>query len=123
MDAKETGEITHLLSRLSEGDRSVEERLFGLLYKDLRRLARYYLAAERADHTLQPTALVNEVYLKLAGTMVNWQDRHHFIAVAARAMRRVLVDHARAIKARKRDAVTVSLDSAFVYSEAQSSEV
>jgi RNA polymerase sigma factor (TIGR02999 family) len=123
MDTNETGEITRLLSKLREGDRSVEDRLFGLLYQDLRRLAHYFLAAEREDHTLQPTALVNEVYLKLAGAEVNWHDRHHFIAVAARAMRRVLVDHARNVKAQKRDAETVPLDGAFVYSEARSGEL
>ncbi len=74
-----------------------------LVYEELRRLARSYLRRERSDHTLQPTALVNEAYLKLVDqSRVSWQDRHHFFGIAAQMMRRVLIDHARAHAAEKR---------------------
>ena len=72
------------------------EELLPLAYDELRRLARAYLSRERNDHTLQATELVNEAYLRLAGSNIEWGDKTHFFAVAARAMRRVLVDHARA---------------------------
>lgn len=107
--------ITTLLGRLREGDTAARDRLLDLLYPELRRIAAYYLRSERKGHTLQPTALVNEAYLRLLGGQpVEWQDRAHFIAVLARQMRRVLVDHARGIRADKRggDAVKVALDEA-----------
>ena len=95
--------ITELLALANEGDRSAEDRLFKYLYRDLRRLAAGYLRRERADHTLQPTALVNEAYLRLFGDRhAPIRDRHHFLALAARAMRCLLVDHARARRSRKR---------------------
>src|SRR5439155_16563438 len=97
-------EITQLLSRLSAGDREAENKIVRLLYKDLRRLAQYYLNAERRDHSLQATALVHEAYLRITGNAgIDWKSRNHFFAVAGRAMRRVLVDHARGLKATKRD--------------------
>lgn len=71
------------------------EQLLPLVYQELHRLAKTYMRRERAEHTLQPTALVNEAYLRLAGDDVSWQNRQHFIGVAAHVMRRVLVDHAR----------------------------
>lgn len=77
--------------------------LIELVYDDLRRLAGHYLRQERPEHTLQPTALVNEAYVRLAEVKVLWQDRAHFLAVAARLMRRLLVDHARARQRAKRD--------------------
>jgi RNA polymerase sigma-70 factor (ECF subfamily) len=77
--------------------------LIELVYDDLRRLAGHYLRLERPEHTLQPTALVNEAYVRLAEVKVLWQDRAHFLAVAARLMRRLLVDHARARQRAKRD--------------------
>src|SRR5215471_301732 len=90
------GEITELLQRWRSGDREAEARLFELVQPELKRLARYYMRGERPDHTLQPTALLNETYLKLTGAReVDWRDRRHFFALAARAMRRFLIDYAR----------------------------
>ncbi len=97
------GDITLLLAGLRAGDRSAESRLMPLVYNELRRVARRYLRSERPDHTLQPTALVHEVYLRLVGQHeVAWQNRAHFFGVAAQLMRRILVDHARARQAEKR---------------------
>lgn len=96
MNAPEHGEVTGLLKQWREGNRGAEARLFELVLPDLRRLARCYMRRERAGHTLAPTALVNEAYLRVVGTRAHdWQDRRHFVAVAARAMRRHLIDHAR----------------------------
>ena len=96
-------EITALLHRTKSGDKQAEEELITALYGELRRLAGALLRSNRRDHTLQPTALVNEAYLKLMrGQQVSWQDRVHFFAVAARAMRQILVDHARRAMAGKR---------------------
>lgn len=95
--ADSDGEVTALLRAWSGGDRSVEERLFQLVLPDLRRIAGALMSKERSDHSLQPTALLNETYLRLVGARENdWADRRHFFAVAARAMRRLLIDHARA---------------------------
>jgi len=97
------GEVTELLVRAREGDEEAFERVFPLVYDELRRIAGYQLRGERAGHTLQPTALVNEAYMKLVGSPgANWRDRAHFVAIAARAMRQVLVDHARKRDAAKR---------------------
>ena len=91
------GDVTRLLLALSEGKKDVAPVLVPLVYDELRRLAEYHLRRERPDHTLQATALVHEAYLKLVDKPdARWQDRAHFFAVAAQAMRRVLVDHARA---------------------------
>ena len=96
-----TGEVTELLRELRDGDPGALDRLYPLLYAELQRAARRALGRERADHTLQPTELVHEAFLKLSGAgPVAVADRAHFLAVAARAMRQVLVDHAR-----RRDAV------------------
>lgn len=95
MDSPDTP-IAPLLHQWKDGDRAAEARLFDLLYAELRRVAAQLMAAERLDHTLQPTALVNEAYLRLAPAEIDWRDRAHFLAIAARVMRRVLVDHARA---------------------------
>src|SRR5215471_15136206 len=90
------GEITELLQRWRSGDRQVEARLFELVQPELHRLATYYMRGERRGHTLQPTDLLNEMYLKLTGVKdVDWRDRRHFFALAARAMRRFLIDYAR----------------------------
>src|SRR5229473_4542325 len=87
----------------SAGDAAGPEKLMPLVYEELRQLARRYLACERSDHTLQATALVHEAYLRLADeTRLSWKDRAHFYGIAARLMRRILVDHARAHKAAKR---------------------
>src|SRR5579872_6227810 len=96
----ETGkpaEITRLLHQWREGDREAESHLFELLMPDLRKMADRYFRRERKDHTLQPTALINEAFLRLARTKnIEWNDRGHFFAVAATIMRRYLIDYARA---------------------------
>jgi len=89
-------QITHLLHQWQGGDSAAESDLFELLLPDLRKMAGSYFRRERAGHTLQPTALVNEAFLRLASSKgVNFQDRGHFLAVAARIMRRYLIDHSR----------------------------
>jgi RNA polymerase sigma factor (TIGR02999 family) len=95
--------ITQLLIDWSKGDRAAFDRLMPLVYAELRRLATNYLRRERTGHTLQPTALVNEAYLKLVGQKnAKWQNRAHFFAISAQLMRRILVDHARRRQAEKR---------------------
>ena len=95
--------VTQLLERWSGGDRSALDELMPLVYDELRRLAGNYLRRERAGHTLQPTALVNEAYLLMVDQRrARWQNRAQFVGVAAQMMRRILVDHARAVQAEKR---------------------
>jgi RNA polymerase sigma factor (TIGR02999 family) len=112
------GEVTRLLRELGDGDPRALDRLYPLVYDELRRAAQRALRAERAEHTLQATELVHEVFLKLAGSGPGHvHDRSHFLGVAARAMRQVLVDHARRRNAAKRggELVRTTLgDSAFV---------
>jgi RNA polymerase sigma-70 factor (ECF subfamily) len=97
-------EITALLKQLQAGKRDLEARLVEAVYPELRRIARRHLRDERAGHTLQPTALVNEAYLQLTGQLrKDWKNRSHFFAVAAQLMRRILVDYARTKNAQKRD--------------------
>ena len=98
------GEATRLLQRLSEGDSAAGEALLPYLYDELREQADRAMRAERGDHTLQPTALVHEAWLRLVGgeATPRFEDRGHFVRLAARAMRNVLVDHARARGAQKR---------------------
>ena len=94
--ASASADVTQLLRAWREGDKSALERLTPIVYQNLRRLARRHLVMERPGHTLQTTALVNEVYLRLVDyRQVQWQDRAHFVAVCAQLMRRILVDHAR----------------------------
>ena len=93
------GEVTILLRAMQSGDPTASEKLLPLVYNELHRLAESYMRRERPNHTLQPTALINETYLRLTGDTINWQNRAHFVGVAANIMRRVLVDHARAHKA------------------------
>ncbi|MBA2632330.1 MAG: sigma-70 family RNA polymerase sigma factor [Chloroflexi bacterium] len=89
-------DVTRLLHDLQSGGEKVEEQLVAVLYDELRGIADHYMRSERPDHTLQPTALVHEAYFRLADQRaVRWQDRAHFLGVAAQAMRRILVDHAR----------------------------
>ena len=91
------GEITELLHKWRDGDRAAENELFALVLPDLRRLAHYLMRGERPDHTLQPTELINQIYFRLVGAKDrDWRDRRHFFAIAGRAMRRYLIDHARA---------------------------
>jgi RNA polymerase sigma-70 factor, ECF subfamily len=98
------GEATRLLERVRAGDRSADDALYALLYEDLKRIATRLFRGRSAGHTLGPTALVNEAYLKLAGagSEARWKDSAHALAVAARAMRQVLVNHARDRTAEKR---------------------
>jgi len=96
-------DVTELLQEWNRGHREALDRLMPIVTAELRKVARAHLRRERNDHTLQPTALVNEAYLKMVNwDRVNWRDRAHFFAVAARVMRRILVDHARARHAAKR---------------------
>jgi RNA polymerase sigma-70 factor (ECF subfamily) len=108
----DVGEVTRLLQSASQGDAAARATLFDVLYRELRRLAEAAMRAERANHTLQPTALVHEAYLRLAGDQGRFDSRAHFLGVAASAMRRVLVDHARGRNAHKRGsgATLVTLD-------------
>jgi RNA polymerase sigma factor (TIGR02999 family) len=110
-----THEVTQLLKAWSAGDEQALEKLTPLVYEQLHRVAQRYMAGQRSDHTLQTTALVNEVYLRLVDCgQVRWRDRAHFFAVSARLMRRILVDFARARGYQKRGAgiAHISLDEA-----------
>jgi RNA polymerase sigma factor (TIGR02999 family) len=110
-----TCEVTRWLKAWCKGDASALERLAPVVENELRNIARAYLKRERSDHTLQPTALINEAYLRLLEwNTVEWQDRAHFLAVAAKMMRRILVNHAVAAARRKRggSAILVSLAEA-----------
>jgi RNA polymerase sigma factor (TIGR02999 family) len=96
-------DVTQILLNWQEGDAGAPAKLMPIVYEELRRLARNYLQRERADHTLQATALVHEAYLRMVDEKsVSWKDRAHFYGIAARLMRRILVDHARAHNAAKR---------------------
>ncbi len=100
-----TASITALLQAAASGEREDVDALMGAIYDDMHRLAAKHLRSERADHTLQPTALVHEAYLKLIDQkQTSWRDRNHFFAIAARVIRRILVDHARSRGAVKRGA-------------------
>jgi len=96
------GEVTRLLIELKERKQEPGPKLFELLYDELRRMAQHYLQNERPGHTLQATALVHEAYLRLVDARADWGTRSHFFAIASSAMRRILVDHARAKRAAKR---------------------
>ena len=105
MDEPGHGEITELLLALSGGEASALDKLIPIVYAELRRLAHRYMWHERADHTLQTSELINEAYLRLVDAgRVTWQDRAHFLAVAAQAMRRVLVEYARSRGSQRRGA-------------------
>lgn len=109
-----TGDVTELLRQWSGGDKVAGDRLARAVYQQLKQMARAQMAGERNNHTLQPTALVHEAYLKLAdGRQIAWQDRAHFFAVAAQAIRQILVDSGRRHRAEKRGAgrnVTLQTD-------------
>jgi RNA polymerase sigma factor (TIGR02999 family) len=108
--SRPAGDVTELLRAWSAGDGEALKKLVPLVYGELRRRAMAQMRRERADHTLQPTALVHEVYLKLVDQKgIQWQNRAHFFGVAARAMRQILVDHARARAAGKRGGVETRL--------------
>jgi RNA polymerase sigma factor (TIGR02999 family) len=97
-------DVTHFLARIKAGDNKAAGELFSLVYEELRRLARSQMSNERSDHTLQATALVNEAYLRLmGGSAQHWDGRGHFFVSAAEAMRRILIEHARAKQSLKRN--------------------
>jgi len=107
------GEVTALLGEMRLGRKDALTRLIPLVYKELRRLASHYMRDERVNHTLQPTALVHEAFLRLVGQeRTDWQNRAQFIGVAAQLMRRILVDHARRRAAAKRAGAPVALEGA-----------
>ncbi len=119
-------DVTELLGQLAKGDDAAAARLIPIVYDELRRLAFAYMRRERKDHTLQPTALVHEAYVKLTEQRaVDWQSRAHFFGIAAQTMRRILVDHARGHLRDKRGGgmVPVPLDEALVFAPEQSSEL
>ncbi len=115
-------EVTQLLADWSQGDRAALQKLTPLVYEELQRLAHHYMEGQRPDHTLQTTALVNEAYLRLADQKrPSFTNRSHFLAVAAKAMRQILVDHAKASHRQKRGAGAskVELDEAALVSPKQ----
>lgn len=119
-------EVTQLLIDWSQGDRAALDRLMPLVYDELRRLAHHYMSRERPGHTLQTTALVNEVYLRLVDQKsVSWQNRAHFFGIAARLMRQILVDHARKNGYAKRGggARKVTLEESAVLSPEQAADL
>lgn len=119
-------DVTQLLVNWSNGDQAALDALLPIVNDELRRLARSYLRRENPGHTLQPTALVNEAYLRLIGQQnVQWQNRAHFFGIAAQLMRRILIDHARNYQYQKRGggALRVSLDEAAAVTEAQTAEL
>jgi RNA polymerase sigma factor (TIGR02999 family) len=118
--------VTQLLQQWGHGDDAALAELTPLVYEELRRLAHHYMEGQRPNHTLQTTALVNEVYLRLADqTNPGWQNRAHFFAVAARAMRQILVSYARSQQSQKRGggALKVDLDEAALVSPEESKEI
>jgi RNA polymerase sigma-70 factor, ECF subfamily len=118
-------EVTQLLVDWSKGDREALDRLVPYVYDELHRLARHYMRRERVGHTLQTSALINEAYLRLVDQTVAWKNRAHFFGIAARLMRQILVDHARAHKYAKRggDAEQVSLDKAANLAQSRAAEL
>ena len=128
MDAPSVSQqrVTELLVQWSHGDDAALAELTPLVYEELRRVAHHHLSGQRRDYTLQTTALVNEAYLRLAGqTNPSWQNRAHFFALAARAMRQILVNYAKSYRAQKRGGGTikVELDEAAIVSPEQSQAI
>jgi RNA polymerase sigma-70 factor, ECF subfamily len=123
--ATTSSDVTLLLQQLASGDDSVANQLAGLVYDELHRIADSAMRSERAGHTLQPTLLVSDAFLKLVGQSdVQWQNRSHFYALAAQAIRRILIDHARARQRVKRDfGLRVTLDTAVAESPAAELDV
>lgn len=119
--------LTQMLIQLSEGNAQMVDDILPLIYDELRRLAGSYLRRERSDHTLQPTALVHEAYIKLIDqTQVKWQNRAHFFGIAANIMRRILVDYARQHKAEKRGGAAEKMpleEEILIVSEGKSAEL
>lgn len=119
------GDVTLLLRAMKNGDESAAGKLLPLVYNELHRLAKTYMQRERPDHTLQPTALINEAYMRLVRESVDWQSRQHFIGFAANVMRHLLVDHARAHNAEMRSGglERVEFEERFMLSRERSKEV
>src|SRR6266404_3922327 len=120
------GTISRLLVDWREGDRGALDKLVPLVYRELRRLAGYYMRRQRGDHTLQTSALINEAYLRLIDYKnMRWENRAHFYAIAAQAMRRIVVDHARDRGYQKRGggALKVSFDEAVIGAEERGAEL
>ena len=114
MRKDETSEITQILHEWNSGDANAKERLLQLVYDELKRQARFLMSKERSNHTLQPTALVHEVFLKMGdGTGISWENRGHFFGVTSKLMRQILVDHARGHASDKRgnNPIHVSTDN------------
>jgi RNA polymerase sigma factor (TIGR02999 family) len=119
-DEPSPGEVTQLLTKLSKGDNEASTRLIALVYSELRAMAGRCMRRERPDHTLQATVLVHEAYMRLAGQDgIQWQSRAHFFGIAARVMRRILLDYAREHRAAKRGgaATRIAFDEALVVSD------
>jgi len=119
-------EVSHLLRAWSDGDQTALDKLLPLVYEELRRMAKRHMGRQSPGHTLQTTALIHEAYLRLVDQKeTRWQNRAHFFAVAARAMRSILVDYARARHAAKRGGgvLVVSLDEAAVASDERAAEL
>jgi RNA polymerase sigma-70 factor, ECF subfamily len=119
-------DVTFLLAELTRGNQEAGEQLMPLVYDELKRLARSYMRRERPDHTLQTTALVHEAYLRLVRQdNLDWQNRAHFLGIAAQLMRRILIDHARGHLREKRGGLTevLPLDEALVFSPQHSAEL
>jgi len=113
--AEDSGQVTELLKRWGAGDRAALDELMPVMHRELRRLAAWRMQQERPEHSLQPTALVNEMFLRIVNLeQIDWQDRAHFLGTASAIMRRILVDHARRHRAAKRGegASTVTLNEA-----------
>jgi RNA polymerase sigma factor (TIGR02999 family) len=126
MQPPSTSEVTRLLKDWGNGDSTALDQLMPIVYAELRAVAARYLRRERQDHTLQPTALVNEAYLRLIDQKhVNWQNRAHFVGVAAQMMRRILVDHAKSHNRAKRGggALRVTLDEEVALSEERADDL
>jgi RNA polymerase sigma factor (TIGR02999 family) len=118
------GAVSGLIARVRQGDRAALDELVPIVYAELHRIASVYLRGERPNHTLQPTALINEVYLRLLGTKhPDYMDRTHFLGVAAYLMRQILTEHARRRQASKRSGVTIALNEALDFSPERAASV
>jgi RNA polymerase sigma factor (TIGR02999 family) len=127
MEVQPPNRVTQLLQDWNRGDRQAVDELIGLVYPELKKLAGTFLRSERHHHTLQPTALIHELYVRLVGqNMPEWEGRAHFFGVSARLMRQILVDYARKRHAERRggaNQITILLEDASLFSQDQAAEV
>ncbi len=126
MDEEQVSEITQILSAWNEGDKDAQERLLPYVYAELKRQARILMSRERKDHTLQPTALVHEAFMKLSDASgIDWQNRSHFYGIASHLMRQILVQHARKHAAGKRgnNPIHFSVDDLQIPTEERSDQM